>query len=82
VAAAAKLEGVPARIVMPGDAPAIKLENTLALGAQVITYDRYREDREAISYALAERDGGVIVPSYDDPDIIAGQGTAGLEILF
>ncbi|MFT4768271.1 MAG: threonine dehydratase [Glaciecola sp.] len=80
VAAAAKLEGVPARIVMPEDAPAIKLENTRALGAQVITYDRYREDREAISYALAERDGGVIVPSYDDLDIIAGQGTAGLEI--
>ncbi|WOJ94547.1 threonine/serine dehydratase [Congregibacter variabilis] len=80
IAAAAKLEGVPARIVMPEDAPAIKLENTRALGAQVITYDRYRDDREAISYALAERDGGVIIPSYDDPDIIAGQGTAGLEI--
>ena len=80
VAAAAKLEGVRARIVMPGDAPRIKLENTRALGAEVITYDRYSEDREQISYALAERDGGVIVPSYDDPHIIAGQGTAGLEI--
>lgn len=80
VAAAAKLEGVPARIVMPRDAPTIKLENTRALGAQVIPYDRYTEDREAISYALAEQHGGVIVPSYDDPDIIAGQGTAGLEI--
>jgi len=80
VAAAARLEGVRARIVMPADAPAIKLENTRALGAEIITYDRYRESREAISYALAERDGGVIVPSYDDPWIIAGQGTAGLEI--
>lgn len=80
VAAAAKLEGVRARIVMPEDAPRIKLENTRALGAEVITYDRYSEDREQISYALAERDGGVIVPSYDDRHIIAGQGTAGLEI--
>lgn len=81
VAAAAKLAGVRARIVMPEDAPAIKRENTLALGAEVIAYDRYREDREAISYALAEREGGVIIPSYDDPAIIAGQGTVGLEML-
>ncbi|WOJ95429.1 threonine/serine dehydratase [Congregibacter brevis] len=80
VAAAAKLESVPARIVMPEDAPQIKLENTIALGAEVITYDRYTEDREAMSYALAERDGGVIVPSYDDRHVIAGQGTAGLEV--
>jgi threonine dehydratase len=80
VAAAAKLEGVRARIVMPEDAPAIKLANTRALGAQVITFDRYSEDREQISYALAERDGGIIVPSYDDRHIIAGQGTAGMEI--
>lgn len=80
VAAAARLEGVRARIVMPADAPQIKLDNTRALGAEIITYDRYSESREAISYALAERDGGVIVPSYDDPYIIAGQGTAGLEI--
>jgi threonine dehydratase len=80
VAAAARLEGVRARIVMPEDAPRIKLENTRALGAEVITFDRYRENREEISYALAARDGGVIVPSYDDPYIIAGQGTAGREI--
>ena len=80
VAAAARLEGVRARIVMPKDAPAIKLENTRALGAEVITFDRYEEDREAICYALAARDGGVIIPSYDDRHIIAGQGTAGLEI--
>lgn len=80
VAAAARLEGVRARIVMPEDAPVIKLENTRALGAEVITFDRYSENREEISYALAARDGGVIVPSYDDPHIIAGQGTAGREI--
>jgi threonine dehydratase len=80
VAAAAAMEGVRARIVMPGDAPAIKLENTRALGAEIITYDRYSESREEISYALAEREGGVIVPSFDDLHIIAGQGTAGLEI--
>lgn len=80
VAAAAALAGTRARIVMPEDAPQIKIDNTRALGAEVITYDRYTEDREAISYALAERDGGTIVPSYDDVHIIAGQGTVGLEI--
>lgn len=80
VAAAARIAGVAARIVMPADAPRIKADNTRALGAQVITYDRYREDREAIARALAERDGGVLIPSYDDAHIIAGQGTAGLEI--
>lgn len=81
VAAAAALLGVPARIVMPADAPTIKRDNTLALGAEVISYDRYSEDREAIARDLVARDGGVLVPSYDDPFIIAGQGTAGLEIM-
>lgn len=80
VAAAARMAGVAARIVMPADAPRIKADNTRALGAQVITYDRYREDREALARVLAERDGGVLIPSYDDAHIIAGQGTAGLEI--
>ncbi|MEO0437300.1 MAG: threonine/serine dehydratase [Pseudomonadota bacterium] len=80
VAAAAARKGVRARIVMPQDSPKIKIENTKALGAEVIHYDRYSEDREAISSALAERDGGVIVPSYDDVAVIAGQGTAGHEI--
>lgn len=80
VAAAAALNGVRARIVMPEDAPVIKLENTRALGAEIITYDRYSESREEIAYALAEKEGGVIVPSFDDRYIIAGQGTAGLEI--
>lgn len=80
VAAAAGIAGVRARIVMPADAPRIKVENTLALGGEVIHYDRYSEDREAISYKLAEEEGGVIVPSYDDPHIMAGQGTTGREI--
>ena len=80
VAAAAAIENVRARIVMPQDAPAIKRDNTLALGGEVIPYDRYTEDREAISRELAAREGGTLLPSYDDPWIIAGQGTAGLEI--
>lgn len=80
VACAAQQLGINARIVMPADAPAIKRRNTEAYGATVIPYDRYSEDREAIAYALAERDGGIIVPSFDDPFIIAGQGTVGLEL--
>lgn len=81
VAAAARLLGIPATIVMPADAPAIKLANTRALGADVVTYDRHRDNREAIAAALAGERGATIVPSFDDPFIIAGQGTAGLEIL-
>ncbi len=81
VAAAARLLDMPATIVMPADAPAIKLANTRALGAEVVTYDRQRESREEIATALASGRGAVLVPSYDDPFIIAGQGTAGLEIL-
>ncbi len=81
VAAAARLLGMPATIVMPADAPAIKLANTRALGAEVVTYDRQRESREEIATALASARGATLVPSYDDPHIIAGQGTAGLEIV-
>jgi threonine dehydratase len=81
VAAAARMLGVPATIVMPSDAPAIKLSNTRALGAEVVPYDRHRESREAIATALAAQRGATLVPSFDDPFIIAGQGTAGLEIL-
>jgi len=80
VAAAARLLGIPATIVMPADAPRVKMQNTLALGAEVITYDRLRESREAIASRLAEERGAVLVPSFDDPDVIAGQGTVGLEI--
>ncbi|MBT6263612.1 MAG: threonine/serine dehydratase [Halieaceae bacterium] len=81
VALAAQLLNIPARIVMPADAPQIKTRNTLALGAEVVAYDRYSEDREVIARDLVMRDGGTIVPSYDDADIIAGQGTVGLELL-
>ena len=80
VAAAARLLGVPATIVMPADAPRVKMQNTLALGAEVVTYDRLRESREEIAARLATERGAVLVPSFDDPDIIAGQGTVGLEI--
>ncbi len=81
VAAAAKLLGIPATIVMPADAPAIKMTNTRNLGAEIVTYDRMTEDREAISRRIAAERGAVVVPSYDDPHIIAGQGTAGLELM-
>ena len=80
VALAGRLLGVHAAIVMPEDAPAAKLENTRRLGGEIITYDRYTEDREAIARAVAAERGAEIVPSYEDPRIIAGQGTVGLEI--
>lgn len=80
VAAAAALLEVPATIVMPADAPALKVARTRALGAEVVFYDRATESREAIAGRLAAAQGRVLVPSFDDPHIIAGQGTAGLEI--
>lgn len=80
VAAAGAMLGIPTAIVMPEDAPRAKLENTRRLGGEVITYDRYTGDREAIARAEAANRGAVIVPSYDHEDIIAGQGTVGLEI--
>jgi threonine dehydratase len=79
VAASAKLLGLPAVIVMPADAPQVKLEATRAFGAEIVTYDRFTESREAISKNIADERGAVVVPSFDDPYIIAGQGTAGLE---
>ncbi len=79
VAAAAKLVGCPALIVMPADAPRIKVEATLDYGAEVVTYDRYTESREDIAERIAHERGAVVVPAFDDPFIIAGQGTAGLE---
>ncbi len=81
VALAARLHGVPAVIVMPKDAPASKIANTRAYGAEVVLYDRAGgEDREAIGADLAERRGLTLVRPYDDPWVIAGQGTCGLEI--
>lgn len=79
VALAARLFGVSAHIVMPEDTPAGKTAAVKALGGHVVTYDRYREDREAIARELAESRGAPVVPSYDHPDVIAGQGTVGLE---
>jgi threonine dehydratase len=80
VAAAARILGMPATIVMPSDAPRIKLENTRALGAEVTFYDRKRDRREEIAAWLATEKNAVVVPAFDDPHIVAGQGTAGLEI--
>src|SRR5260221_12391624 len=77
VAAAAKLLGMPAVIVMPRDAPRPKRERTAALGAEVVLYDREHEDREAISRGIADERGAGLVPPYDDALVIAGQGTAG-----
>ena len=81
VAAAAQLLGTPATIVMPADAPAIKIENTRGYGASVVLYDRDTGDREAIAAEIVERSGATLVRPYDDPDIIAGQGTIGLELV-
>lgn len=80
VAAAAQLLGVPATIVMPADAPAIKIANTRAYGAEVVLYDRLSEDREAIGAEIAERTRAALIKPYDAAATIAGQGTAGLEI--
>lgn len=80
VALAARLLGMPALIVMPSDAPRVKVDATRGYGAEVSFYDRARDDREAIAASLAAERGAVIVPAFDDPHVIAGQGVAGLEI--
>jgi threonine dehydratase len=80
VALAAARHGVPAVIVMPADAPAIKIANTRAYGAEVILYDRATEDRDAIGAALVAERGLTLVKPYDDAEVIAGQGSVGLEI--
>ena len=81
VAIAARRLGIPAVILMPADAPSLKVDGTRSQGAEIVFFDRYRESREEIAAALAEQKGAVVVPSFDDPHIVAGQGTAGLEIL-
>ncbi len=81
VALAAKLLGISATIVMNSDAPRAKIDATRGYGAQVVLYDRLTEDREAISGRIHDETGAVMVPPYDDPAIIAGQGTAALELL-
>lgn len=80
VALAAAMHGAPSVIVMPADAPAVKTANTRAYGAEVVPYDRATDDRDAIGAAIAEARGLTLIRPYDDPDVIAGQGTVGLEI--
>jgi threonine dehydratase len=81
IAHAASLQGAASTIVMPTDAPAIKVAATRAYGANVVFYDRYKEDRAAIGRRLSEETGGALVPPYDHPDVIAGQGTAAMELI-
>ncbi|WP_321323885.1 threonine/serine dehydratase [uncultured Parasphingorhabdus sp.] len=80
VAWAARRLNIPATIIMPEDAPGAKLENTKALGAKVITYDRMGGNREQLAADLSKKSGAVVVPSFDDPWIVEGQGSCGLEI--
>src|SRR5258706_8603044 len=79
IALSAKLLGIPATIVMPTDAPAAKVAATKGYGGNVLVYDRYTEDREAISRRLSEEHGMTMIPPFDHPDVIAGQGTAARE---
>jgi threonine dehydratase len=81
VAIAARRLDIPAVIVMPSDAPQLKVDGTRAQGAEIIFYDRRTESREKIAARIAADKGSIVVPSFDDPHIVAGQGTAGLEIL-
>ena len=80
IALSAKLLGMPATIVMPHDAPAAKVAATRGYGGKVVIYDRYKEDREKIGRDLAEQHGLTLIPPYDHPDVIAGQGTAAAEL--
>jgi threonine dehydratase len=80
VAASAAIFGMPAVIIMPRDAPAIKIANVRAMGAEIVPYDRFGEDRNKIAAPYVER-GMRLVPPYDDPAIMAGQGTIGLEVV-
>ena len=80
IALSASLLGMPATIVMPNDAPAMKVAATRGYGGKVVLYDRYTEDREAIGRKLAEEQGLTLIPPYDHPDVIAGQGTAAKEL--
>ena len=81
IAYAGALQGAPTVIVMPHDAPAIKVAATRGYGAEIVLYDRYTEDREAVSRGLAEARGLTLIPPYDHPDVIAGQGTAVMELV-
>jgi threonine dehydratase len=80
VAMAAAKHGAPAVIIMPADAPRMKIDNTRALGAEVILYDRENEDRDALGTQIASERGLTLIRPYDEPQVVAGQGTTGLEI--
>ena len=80
VALSARLLGMPATIIMPHDAPAAKVAATKGYGGNVVMYDRYKEDREAIGRKLAEEHGMTLIPPYDHPDVLTGQGTAAKEL--
>jgi threonine dehydratase len=81
LAEAARLMGMKATIVMPADAPALKVANTRASGAEIVLYDRVKDSREEIGLGIAKKTGATVVPPYDHPRILTGQGTAGLEIV-
>ena len=81
IALAARILGMPATIVMPEDAPAAKVAATRGYGGQVVLYDRYRDDREQIGRDISARQGCTLIPPYDHPDVIAGQGTAAKELI-
>nr|WP_314264729.1 threo-3-hydroxy-L-aspartate ammonia-lyase [uncultured Moellerella sp.] len=81
IALAARTLGMPATIIMPADAPEAKIAATKGYGGKVVTYDRYTEDRESIGRELAEKQGSTLIPPYDHPHVIAGQGTAAKELI-
>jgi threo-3-hydroxy-L-aspartate ammonia-lyase len=81
IALSARILDIPATIVMPKDAPAIKVEATRGYGGRIVYYDRYAEDREAITRRLADDEGMTLIPPYDHPHVIAGQGTAAMELI-
>jgi threo-3-hydroxy-L-aspartate ammonia-lyase len=81
VALAGRLLGIPVTVVMPSDAPTAKREATLEYGAEVVAYERGRDDREAVAEGIRRERGLTVIPPYDHPDIVAGQGTAALELL-
>jgi threonine dehydratase len=80
IAEAARLAGVPATIVMPADAPQVKKDGVISAGGRIVDYDRVSEDRDAVADRIIAEDGGTFVHPYNDPNVIAGQGTVGLEI--
>lgn len=80
IALSARIQGIPATIVMPSDAPEAKVAATKGYGGKVVTYDRYTEDREQIGRELAQKHGLTLIPPYDHPDVLCGQGTAAMEL--